>query len=225
MSVQDEARSFRSKVEAIRFMTKNILSRHAFQQYLEEHHVGVQYLLCFIDLDDIKAVNDDKLIPQTTLLLSKYQALCEQAEKSVVTDPANNAVINLWEKLRRIRTMDMKKTTRKDLLATVTAVQNQILGELATPFEEFLESSLYKVWQENQMKAEKELQGKQHSHPRAAHPHAPGEKASIIITSSGKWLSNNPVPAANATGGPALSPTRPAAAQNENIDKLTSVVP
>lgn len=247
MSVQDEARSFRSKVEAIRFMTKNLLSRHAFQQYLEQNHAGVEYLQCFIDLDELKALNDDKLIPQTTMLLSKYQALCENAEKVSTADAANIVVINLWEKLRRLRILDIKKITRKDLLSTVIAVQNQILGELATPFESFLDSTMYRVWQEDQLKAEKG-QGK-HAHPAGNHIQMPNRAAAtdsnVIVTSSGKWLTNSSTAPSSApltsrsvggksatatpSGAGGSSPVRSAAgtssAQREGIENLTNVMP
>lgn len=222
MSVQDEARSFRSKVEAIRFMTKNVLSRQAFQQYLEQNHGGVEYLQCFIELDEVKALNDDRLIPQVSTLLSKYQTMCEQAEALPTPDPTNNAV-NLWEKLRRVRLMDVKRITRKDLISTITAVQNQVLGELAAPFEAFLDSTMYKAWQENQIKAEKE-HGKPHPHP------LPNRADQPIITSSGKWLAsgtsnnnNNQTVSVNISGS-GLSPNRPASQQDE-LNNLTSVLP
>ena len=153
MSVQDEARSFRSKVDAIRFILRNVLSRHAFKLYLEKN-TGVEYLLCYIDLEEIKSLGNDTMIALTTYMLSKYKAMNEASENS--KDP--KAVISqiIWEKLRRLRDIDLQQTPYQKLVSVIINVQNQFLTELTDEFQGFLKSNDYKEWKEHQMKLEKE---------------------------------------------------------------------
>jgi hypothetical protein len=154
-SVQDEARSFRSKVDAMRFITKNQVSRQALLQYLEETKEGVEFLTCFIDLEDIKLQpRDDAFVALVTSTVTKYKILNDKAEAHELP---NGAVIEIiWEKLRRLRQLDLKATTKKKVLETLNAVQNQLLGELSVPFEKFLESPQYFAWRQNQNKLEKD---------------------------------------------------------------------
>ncbi|KAJ1383844.1 hypothetical protein B484DRAFT_460148, partial [Ochromonadaceae sp. CCMP2298] len=156
-SVQDEAKSFRSKVDAIRWMTRNIHSRHAFQVYLEETSSLSDYLICFMDLDEIKAQQSDAAtITHTVTTLNKYE------EKSSAEGNTDGKVTNLhtntkiWERLGRLRSVDLKHCSRHELLACVTVVQDQILAELAAPFERFLQSALYRDWKAEQMASERD---------------------------------------------------------------------
>lgn len=153
MSVQDEARSFRSKVDAIRFILRNVLSRHAFKLYLEKN-TGVEYLLCYIDLEEIKSLGNDTMIALTTYMLSKYKTMNEASENS--KDP--KAIISqiIWEKLRRLRDVDLQQTPYQKLISVIINVQNQVLTELTEEFQGFLKSNDYKEWKEHQMKLEKE---------------------------------------------------------------------
>lgn len=152
LSVQDEARSFRSKVDAIKFMCRNIDSRHAFQEYLENKG-GVEYLICFGDLEEIKMQRDENMIAFAQSTIAKYDVDNDCA--SLNFDIKGDIPLVIWEKLRRLRILDFKKVTRSQVVATVSSVQNQLLAELANPFEGFLESAIYQRWKENQVKAEK----------------------------------------------------------------------
>lgn len=155
ISVQDEARSFRSKVDAMKFMTKNIHSRYAFRLYLEKNG-GVEFLMCYIDLEEIKMQTDEHIIPIAISTLSKYEMINEEATRSGKVDQTQEIELVIWEKMRRLRQLDMKNTTRKEMVKCVNTIQSQLLAELASPFEGFLQSPQYRDWNQHQVKSEGE---------------------------------------------------------------------
>lgn len=149
-SVQDEARSFRSKTDAVRFITKNLQSRDAFRLYLEKSD-SLEYFLCFLDVETIKSQPDDKMMTEVQTTLAKYE------QPSSADDKSNNVKMIIWEKLRRFRALDKSKSTRKEVMSCVISVENQLLAELAVPFEGFLTSKFYKDWVATQMQSEKDM--------------------------------------------------------------------
>lgn len=152
-SVQDEARSFRSKVDAIKFIMRNVHSRYALRIYLEGVG-GVEYLMCYTDLEEIKMQKDADIAIICQSTLSKYEAMNENS-LNFEGGATNDIEQILWEKLRRLRALDLKTVTRKELTSTINAVQSNLLGELADPFEGFLKSPQYKQWNEHQVSQEK----------------------------------------------------------------------
>jgi hypothetical protein len=141
--VQEESQSFRCNVKAVRYALKDAAVRQKFQVYLSEQKTGVEFLSCYMELECMKLHRDDKLIPALNLLLAKYQVLYDQSlhANTYVTQAPGATTRAIWNKLRRLHTLNVTNITRNNFIRALTEAQNQMLSELAVPFEEFLESA------------------------------------------------------------------------------------
>jgi CheY-like chemotaxis protein len=75
-SIQDEARSFRSKTGAIKMLARNELSFNAFLQYLTEKGKN-EFLICYRDMEEIKSLDEDQMISRTAALIWRYKTIFE----------------------------------------------------------------------------------------------------------------------------------------------------
>jgi CheY-like chemotaxis protein len=76
LSIQDEARSYRSKVSAIKMLARQNSSYESFCRFLEE--IGkAEYLVCFRDIQEIKKLPEDQMISRTSALVWRYKAIYE----------------------------------------------------------------------------------------------------------------------------------------------------
>lgn len=141
--VQEESQSFRCNVKAVRYALKDPTVRLEFQTYLLSQSSVVEFLSCFLELELMKSQLDDELIPSINVLLAKYQLMYEQSLRinAYTTHTPGVSIHAVWGKLRRLSTLDLNGITRAHLMRAVLDAQNQMLSELAVPFEEFLESA------------------------------------------------------------------------------------
>lgn len=166
--VQDEARSFRSKLGAIKFMTKNVHSRHAFGKFLT-HNPKLEFLTCYSEIEDMKLLDDDHIMEQAQALILKYKLMNDCA---TATDDANTPevpAILVWDKLLKLRNLDLKNTTKRQLITTLGMVENELLTELCDPFQEFLRSPAYAEWQEFMVEKQKMRIATHNDHHDSAH--------------------------------------------------------
>jgi hypothetical protein len=142
-SVQQEAESFRCQVKAVRYALKDSTLRCVFQEYLATQDCGTVFLTCYLEIEDLKFQPDAALIPMLNATLAKYQLLYEQQQS---TDrPATSCGMNaLWGKLKPLKALNVTNITKAALLRALTTTQNHMLSELAEPFDEFLESPVFR---------------------------------------------------------------------------------
>lgn len=178
MSVLDETVSFQSKIEAIKFILKSSVSRHAFQQYLERKGSAMEYLRGYTNLESVKSGSNDNIAYEITLTLRMFREMNDEDDElsqsaidimhvSFHGQPPSVA-LDLSEKLTTLQNLDLTNMTRNALQSAIVAAQELLLGELAVRFEGFLKSSYYKEWVDMQLQIEKQS-GKYSTvqHPRS----------------------------------------------------------
>ncbi len=204
-SIQDEARSFRSKTGAIKMLARNELSFNAFLQYLQEKNKS-EFLICYRDMEEIKSLDEDQMISRTAALIWRYKTIFETMKancaaavslgnnmsgsghhhhQTVVIDPTCIEYM-VWECFGKLRYMDVANAPAEIILKYLLITQNEILARLVVPFEGYLQSPQYKKWQEQLVEAEK-LRRQQHQQAVAAANAAAAQNLSSVksVTSIG----------------------------------------
>lgn len=74
--IQDEARSFHSKISAIKLLTRGENSYHSFLSFLQQQHIA-EYLICFRDIEEIRCLSEDQIISRTSALIWRYKTIYE----------------------------------------------------------------------------------------------------------------------------------------------------
>ena len=178
MSVLDETVSFQSKIEAIKFILKSSVSRHAFQQYLERKGSAIEYLRGYSNLERAKKDSNDNIASEITLTLRQFREMGDaddELSQSAIDimhvgfhGQPPSVALDLSEKLTTLQNLDLSNMTRNALQSAVVAAQELLLGELAVHFEGFLKSTYYKEWVDMQLQIEKQS-GKYSTvqHPRS----------------------------------------------------------
>ena len=195
MSVQDETLSFQAKIEAIKFILKSTVSRHAFQQYLEQKHSAMEYLRCYTNLETVKKESNDNIAHQINLTLRKFREINrdddELSQSAIDITSVNfhgqppSVALDLSEKLNTLQNLDLSNITRNALLSAVVAAQELLLGELAVHFEGFLKSSHYKEWVDLQLQIERQS-GRYQQNPRQPTNSSNGSSTSSAPNRTGK---------------------------------------
>jgi len=170
-SPQDDARSYRSKVDAMRYLLKNIIARRAFESYLKRLKTkGEEYLQCYIDLEELKIERDiDKIVIANTFILSKYNFSPTITDSNSIgtstiddDDDSSTAAVTvlvnkkIWDKLEKLRETNLRRTNRDNLIRLVLGIQHQMLNELIDDFNIYLDSKDYKDWKKSEMRMEKQ---------------------------------------------------------------------
>ena len=154
--VQDDARSFRSKLMAIKMLTKNKKSQQALKDYLLTQNKA-ELLTCYLDLEEIRLLTDEQALTRASALVWRYKTQFEAARNN--NDHHSNRPkpleVILWECLGRLRYVDGGSIEQDHLLRMISNAQNDLLSKLILPFEGFLNSKYYKTWQESQIQEEK----------------------------------------------------------------------
>lgn len=166
MSVLDETVSFQSKIEAIKFILKSSVSRHAFQQFLENKGSALEYLRGYINLERAKKESNDNIASELTLILRTFREMGvddDELSQSAIDithvgfhGQPPSVALDLSEKLTTLQNLDFTNMTRNALQSAIVAAQELLLGELAVHFESFLKSSYYKEWVDMQLQIEKQ---------------------------------------------------------------------
>lgn len=79
--IQDEAHSYRSKIGANRLMLKNIESRLVFIRYCQIHG-NAEYAQCFHELDELKSLPYETLVPQLRAFVTAASKLQNSRHKN-----------------------------------------------------------------------------------------------------------------------------------------------
>eukprot|EP01038_Epipyxis_sp_PR26KG_P012053 gene12053-16129_t len=153
-SMQDDARSFRSKLGAIKMLTKSKNSRAAFLQFLQSCDSS-EFLICYQDIEEIKSLGDDQKNSRTAALVARYKSLYVESRVNGSINKPNYSIQVLWEGLGKLRNVDFASIDNITLNSLIIIAQNDILARLMNPFEQFLSSNIYKQWQEDQIKGER----------------------------------------------------------------------
>jgi hypothetical protein len=165
-SVQQEAESFRCQVKAVRYALKDATLRCVFQEYLATQDCGTVFLACYLEIEDLKSQPDTALIPMLNATLAKYQLLYEQQlSMSTTGRPTTSCGMNaLWGKLKQLKSLDISNITKAVLMRALTTTQNHMLSELAEPFDEFLESPVFR----QQLRAHRASNAQAHPYRQAS---------------------------------------------------------
>lgn len=160
MSIQDEARSFRSKLGAIKMLTRNDVSYQSFLEYLQDKGKS-EFLVCYRDMEEIKTLAEDQMISRTAALIWRYKSIFESVRVHGVRP--DNMEYLIWECFGKLRQMDIANAPAELILKHLLIAQNEILARLVIPFESYLQSPNYKNWQERLIEIEKQRRSQQHS--------------------------------------------------------------
>ena len=79
--VQDDARSFRSKLMAIKMLTKNKKSQQALKDYLLTQNKA-ELLTCYLDLEEIRLLTDEQALTRASALVWRYKTQFEAARNN-----------------------------------------------------------------------------------------------------------------------------------------------
>lgn len=165
-SPQDDAKSYRSKVDAMRYLLKNVIAKRAFESYLKRLKTkGEEYLHCYVDLEELKTEhNIDKIVIANTFILSKYNFSPPSTDSNSNDDNDDDdtaaiaVLVNkkIWDKLEKLRETNLRRTNRDNLIRLVLGIQHQMLNELIDDFNVYLDSKDYKDWKNREMRMEKQ---------------------------------------------------------------------
>lgn len=162
--VQDDARSFRSKLGAIKMLTKNKRSCKALKEYLTTQNKA-ELLICYLDLEEIRQLTDEQALTRASALVWRYKTQFEAIRNQDNNHKPKSLEIVLWECLGRLRYVDGGSIEPDHLLKMINNAQNDLLAKLILPFEGFLHSKQYKAWQDAQVVEEKSRQNKPNNGP------------------------------------------------------------
>lgn len=181
-TIQDEARSYRSKVGAMRIILKNVHSRRALIKYLEVHHKA-EYVKCFQELEEARLSRDDRLF-RTDLkrIIANYKSVAELAESKHAEPTCIEYA--LWDCFGPLRHTQIDSTASLQISKYVHIAQDSLLSQICSLFEEFLDSPEYEECKNFTVENQKMVQ---HPHPKGAN--GPRGKDSSIQRQQGHEVS------------------------------------
>ncbi len=137
----DDARSYRSKVGAMRIILKNVHTRRALIKYVEVFEKS-EYVKCFQELEEVRILKDDKQFKQQLKnLLANYKSVMEVAEQK--NSDMNCIEFALWDCFGPLRHADIDTCTTLLINKYVHVAQDSLLSQVCTLFEQFLQSKEY----------------------------------------------------------------------------------
>eukprot|EP01031_Cornospumella_fuschlensis_P025517 gene25517-30807_t len=102
--MQDDARSFRSKVGAIKMISRSDNSFNAFLKFLDNDGFA-PFLVCFKDMEEIKKLAEDQMISRTAALIWRYKVIFENV-KVLGNKPTDHEYL-IWDCLGKLRQIDV----------------------------------------------------------------------------------------------------------------------
>eukprot|EP01033_Poteriospumella_lacustris_P003267 gene3267-2409_t len=152
-SIQDDARSFRSKVGALKMLIRTPTAYDSILKYLKQNGRG-EYLVCYRDMEEIKGLDDDQMVSRTAALIWRYKTSFEAVRsRGHVTDTIE---YRIWECFGKLRQLDIANAHADVVKKYLIIAQNEIMARLVIPFDDYLGSATYKEWQDSQIDAEKQ---------------------------------------------------------------------
>lgn len=186
-SPADEARSFRSKVGAMKIMMRTSHSYESLLQFLQEKG-RAEYLVCYKDMNEIKILDDDQMISRTAALIWRYKTSYEAVR--VLGAPAETMEYLIWECFGKLRQLDIANAPAEVVKKYLVIAQNEIIARLVIPFEEYLNSPKYREWQNAQMEFEKQRRtSRQVSNSNVSLPKFSGQAPGQAFISSPSLIS------------------------------------
>ena len=148
-SIQDDARSFRSKSAAIKMLIRTEDSRQAFRSYILKTLTKgeVEYLDYFLAVEAIKKGGHDKqtMHKQFRAIIKQYELKSHDTNHPVVT--SIYATTHSWQGIDTLN--------EAELLKLMNRSQEDILSILTPNFEKFIESKVYQEYTKGQNAREK----------------------------------------------------------------------
>lgn len=141
-NIQDEARSYRSKIGANRIILKNEHTRRVFVKYCEAKHKS-EYVQYFHELDEIKTLPLDELkrkIKELFVAVDANNALFKEKQKLHNSGSPEEGDSDIIVCLRQLRTMNLENATFPQIMKVMNSTQDLLLSRVAKDFEEFLKS-------------------------------------------------------------------------------------
>lgn len=152
-SIQDDARSFRSKVGALKMLIRTPMAYESILKFLNQHGRG-EYLVCYRDMEEIKALDDDQMVSRTAALIWRYKTSYEAVRAR--GHVADTIEYRIWECFGKLRQLDIANAPADVVKKYLIIAQNEIMARLVIPFDDYLLSPNYKEWQDSQIEAEKQ---------------------------------------------------------------------
>ena len=148
-SIQDDARSFRSKSGAIKMLIRSEESRQAFRSYILKTLTRgeVEYLDYFLAVEAIKKGGLDK-----QAMHKSFRAIIKLYEIKA-TETKHPVVMSIYETTHSWQGIDT--LNEAELLKLMNRSQDDILSILTPNFEKFIESKLYQEYNKGQNDREK----------------------------------------------------------------------
>lgn len=146
VSRQDEARSFKSKFDAIKHMMKTEEARKAFMTFLKPRSKD-ELLVYYLEIEDIMKLSSGQLLSQTMALIRKVKAR--------MNDKGNETVTMVWESLGPLTDSNLSVQGVETVKSRLGISQGDIVTALTPHFNEFLNSDEYNNWKKTVSKNEK----------------------------------------------------------------------
>jgi CheY-like chemotaxis protein len=149
-SNQDMARSYVSKVGAIRMILKNSQSKQAFIKFIaenEKHAASQEYLNYYFDTEEVLHTLPDLVVPHAIDLIERHKknALSLGSETSR----------NILSSLGKLGKVDLKTLSVPEIMHYLSKSQGETFGLLTPAFEAFTMSDAYKAWRNSEEQHEK----------------------------------------------------------------------
>lgn len=151
-NVQDDARSYRSKIGAIKMLTRNERSREALIKFLQCEKKA-EFLVCYQDLEEIMGLSEEQAFTRTAAIIWRYKTMYEDVK--IHEAKVQHVELLVWDSLGQLRSVDTSNIAYNDLSRLIVVAQNDLLSRLIMPFERFLKSNQYKDWQQGQITEER----------------------------------------------------------------------
>ena len=155
-SIQDDARSFRSKSGAIKMLIRGEDSRQAFRSYMikTQPKGEVEYLDYYLAVEAIKKSGATKAGMREAFLsiVKEYEVKAESSKHPVVM--AIHETTHSWQGIETLG--------EAELVKHMTRSQDEVLNILTPNFEKFISSKVYLEYSKGQNDREKQSSGVGH---------------------------------------------------------------
>ena len=148
-SIQDDARSFRSKSGAIKMLIRTDESRQAFRSYILSTLTKgeVEYLDYFLAVEAIKKRGSEKPV-----MHKEFRAIIKEYEVKA-GETKHPVVMSIYETTHSWKGVDT--LNEADMLQLMNRSQDDVLSILTPNFEKFIESKVYQDFTKQQVARER----------------------------------------------------------------------
>lgn len=140
-AIQDEARSYRSKVGAMRLVLKNEKTRDVFKKFIEKEgneDGRTEFVTYFEILDELKPLPKEEQVVRLKKLMSLTPALPDATAVPIDVKMIHST---LWSCLRPLRPLKLDTATQVELMKAIGNTQDLLLSPVTPEFEKFMESA------------------------------------------------------------------------------------